>query len=237
MNPIVMVRPRKAQAREETGGRDDLQGTVELPENFLKWQAESRRELFDRLLAAEEIPFLASHLPVVATRSEGDRINLANKGVGLVPRAELVGFYLGLYRDTFASGEGRPWADTLADRVDAALHLVQHPEHIDATRLGSLEIFEGETFRNVRSDPRVSLLYTGEGPRYPSFQMDVVAQIQKPGDPLYEFLVASRMLFEYEHFHIAQPGYPYAYAFSVRGVRDKTPKRRCPVSKGAARKA
>jgi hypothetical protein len=202
-----------------------------LPVNFLEWQVESRRELFDRLLAGAEVRFMASHLPVVATRSAGERINLANKGVGLVPNEELVDFYIGLYRDALAGCEGRPWAETLAERVEVAKHLVQHPEHIDPTRLGSLEIFEGESFRNILTDPRVSLLYTGEGPGYLSLQIDVVAQIQKPGDPLYEFLVASRKLFEYEHFHIVQPRYPFAYAFSVRGVRDKTPKRRCSVSK------
>ena len=210
---------------------------LELPAKFLEWQAESRRELFDQLLAGEEIRFMASHLPVVATLSAGDRINLANKGVGLVPNDELVDFYLALYRDALAGCEGRPWAETLAERVEAALHLVQHPEHIDPTRLGSLEIFEGQSFRNILSDPRVSLLYTGGGPGYLSLQIDVVAQVQKPADPLYEFLVASRKLFEYEHFHIVQPRYPFAYAFSVRGVRNKTPKRRCPVTEEQPQKA
>jgi hypothetical protein len=35
----------------------------------------------------------------------------------------------------------------------------------------------------------------------------------------------SRILFEYDSFHIAQPQFPYAYIFWVSEVHDKTPVR------------
>ncbi len=111
-------------------------------------------------------------------------------------------------------------------RVQAAGELLQHPEHIDPYRLGSLEIFEGQTFKNIQNDPRVALLFTGGGPEYLSFQLNCAAEILGAGHPVYEFLRLSRLLFEFEQFHIAQPKYPYAYQFWVCEIKEKTPRRR-----------
>lgn len=199
---------------------------VELPRKFIDWQIQSRKELFEKLLHREPVSFLASHLPVLATLSPDSTINLANKGVGLVPKDEYLAHYVELFKRVLSESRNRRWEETLAGRVEAASELLQHPEHINPSRLGSLEIFEGQTFQNIQKDPRVALLFTGAGPEYLSFQLDGIAEILEPGHPVYEFLRASRLLFEYERFHIAQPGYPYAYQFWICGVREKTPQRR-----------
>ena len=207
-------------------GNGDLRAEAELPSRFLEWQIASRLDLFGQLLSEKTVRFLTSHLPVLASHRPGGGINLANKGVGLVPARHHLARYIELYKDTLSAIRNESWNASLPKRVKAAQELLQHPAHIDLCRLGSLEIFEGETFRNIRSHPAASLLYTAEGPEYLSFQVDVSARILGPGQPEYEFLRTSRLLFEHEHFHIAQPGYPWAYEFRVQEVRDKTPKRR-----------
>ncbi len=199
---------------------------VKLPVKFVEWQIQSRRELFDKLLRREQVRFLASHLPVLATLNANGVINLANKGVGLVPKEEHLTHYIGLFRYMLSEGRSRPWDETLEVRVEVASELLEHPEHIDPYRLGSLEIFEGQTFQNIQENPQVALLFTGAGPEHLSFQLDSIAQILKPGQQVYEFLQLSRLLFEYERFHIAQPAYPWAYQLWVHGVQEKTPHRR-----------
>lgn len=197
-----------------------------LPQKFIDWQIQSRREIFEKLLRREPVHFLASHLPVLATLTPEGTINLANKGVGLVPKDEYLVHYVDLFTEVLSACQGRSWDETRATRIEVASELLQHPEHINPHRLGSLEIFEGQTFQNVRKDPRVTLLFTGSGPEYLSFQLDCAAQIVASGHWVYEFLRLSRLLFEYERFHIAQPTYPWAYQFWVCSVREKTPHRR-----------
>lgn len=214
------------QIEQNDADREQRLALVALPQKFLDWQIESRRQLFEQLLSREPVRFLASHLPVLATLNPEGTSNLANKGVGLIPQDEHLTSYVELFKRTLSENQDRPWEQTLAARVEAASELLGHPQHIDPYRLGSLEIFEGQTFQNVQTNPRVALLYTASGPEYLSFQIDGMAQILKPGQPVYEFLHLSRLLFEHEDFHIAQSKYPYAYQFAVCGVRDKTPHRR-----------
>lgn len=199
---------------------------AELPAKFLAWQIRSRQELYEKLLRREPVQFLASHLPVLATLRPQGTVNLATKGVGLMPKHEYIAHYIELFGRVLRESAALPRQEMLAACIEAARELIQHPDHIDARTLGSLEIFEGETFRNIRGDPRVALLFTGTGPDYLSYQVEGVARIAGPGEPVYEFLRGSRLLFEQESFHIAQPAYPHAYQFLVREVRDKTPHRR-----------
>ena len=103
------------------------------------------------------------------------------------------------------------------------------PERLDRRCLGTLEIFQGQTFKNIRQDARVSLHYTGVGPDYPSFQINAVAEIVEPGDARFEYLYWARQLFEHDSFHIQQPAYPSGYVFWLGEVFDKS-------SKGAAGK-
>ena len=203
-----------------------------LPGKFIAWQIRSRKDLYEKLLKHEPVQFLASHLPVLATLRPQGAVNLATKGVGLVPKRQHIAHYTGLFARVLRESRAQPREETLAARIEAARELFRHPDQIDGCSLGSLEIFEGETFRNIRGDPRVALLFTGDGPDYLSFQVEGVARVAGPGDPVYEFLRASRLLFEHERFHIAQPAYPHAYQFLVSEVREKTPHRRsaCPAS-------
>lgn len=223
---MVKAYPRENEVERAENRCSAQREGAELPGKFIAWQIRSREQLYEKLLQREPVHFLASHLPVLATLRPQGTVNLATKGVGLAPKHEYIAHYIELLTRVLHESRAQPPQQTLAARIGAARELFQHSDHIDTRRLGSLEIFEGETFRNLRRDPRIALLFTGSGPDYLSFQVEGIAQIIEPGQPVYEFLRASRLLFEHEHFHIAQPAYPHAYQFLVSEVREKTPRRR-----------
>jgi hypothetical protein len=210
------------------GGRD--YPVRELPEPFVSWQLAYKRKIYDMIERDEYVRFNAGHLPVVGTWNAGAAVpNLANKGVGFTPRDEYLDHYLGLVESAVERIQQLPphaVDDTRALRIATAREFYAHPEHIDWRRLGLLEIFEGDTYRNLTRHPFASVLWTGDSPVFVSFQVDCVVEIITPKDPRYRFSWAMRRLFEYEPFHVVQTMFPYAYTFWVYGFHDKTPKRR-----------
>lgn len=212
----------------DKGGRDIAM--KELPEAFVSWQLESKRKIYDAIERDEHISFYAGHLPVIATWPRDGMVpNLANKGVGFTPRDEHMDQYLNLVESAVKRIQDLPphaIDETRELRISTAREFYAHPNHIDWRRLGLLEIFEGETFRNLSHRPLASVLWTGGSPAYTSFQVDCVVETIPPEHPRYRFSWAMRRLFEYEPFHIVQTMFPYAYTFWVYNWRDKTPKRR-----------
>lgn len=204
----------------------------ELPDDFVRWQLESKHSIYDAIEKNEYIAFNAGHLPVVGTWStEGDFANLANKGVGFTPKDEYLERYLNLVEDAVAEIEKLPAHavhDTRLLRITTAREIYSHPEHIDWRRLALLEIFEGTTFKNLRENPLASVLWTGNSPVFMSYQVNCVVEIITPEDLRYRFAWAMRRLFEYEPFHVVQTMYPYAYCFWIHSWKNKTPKRRYP---------
>jgi len=204
----------------------------ELPEQFIQWQLDYKRRIYDAISKDEYIAFNAGHLPVVGTLSGEDQAvfpNLANKGVGFTPKDEHIEHYVTLVEDAVEQIQALPphaVDQTRELRVRAAREFYAHPEHIDWRRLGLLEIFEGETYRNLMRRPFASVLWTGNSPVFVSYQVDCVVEIIATDHPRYRFSWAMRRLFEYEPFHVVQTMFPYAYTFWVTGWHDKTPKRR-----------
>ena len=202
----------------------------ELPQAFIQWQLDYKRRVYDAIEKDEYIAFNAGHLPVVATlNDEGLIPNLANKGVGFTPKDEYIEHYVKLVEDAVEQIIKLPphaVDDTRALRIATAREFYKHPEHIDWRRLGLLEIFEGETYRNLTKRPLASVLWTGDSPVFVSFQVDCAVEIIPKEDARYRFSWAMRRLFEYEPFHVVQTIFPYAYTFWVVGAHDKTPKRR-----------
>jgi hypothetical protein len=136
-----------------------------LPPEFITWQMEARQALFQHLGSEPSIPTFAPHLPTLATWGEGALFpNLAAKGMGLLPRAELLEEYAAEFGNLLARLAGRPWPETIQERVAAAQRFYGRVEAVDRRCLGGLEIFEGTTYRNLLSNPFASLLYVGPGP-------------------------------------------------------------------------
>lgn len=197
-----------------------------LPEPFVKWQLEARRVLFSSHMAtADRVRRFQAHLPVLVTRSADGAFpfHTANKGTGLLPTEEWLGFYTGQFKRLLKERDRETWGDTLRERIALMDSMYSAPERLELRCLGSLEIFQGQSFRNILRDPRVSLHYTGEGPDYPSFQVNAIAEVVGPGDARYDFLYWARQLFEHDSFHIQQPAYPSGYVFWVSEVFDKSP--------------
>lgn len=199
---------------------------TKLPDSFIQWQLESRRTLFhSHMLSSGQVARFQAHLPVLVTRSANGAFpfHTANKGVGLLPTAEDLGYYIDQFKRLLKERSSKPWRETLKERITLMDSLYSAPERLDLGYMGSLEIFQGQSFQNILGDPRVSLQFTGGGPNYPSFQINAVAEVVYPGDLRFEFLYWARQLFEYDSFHIQQPSYPSGYIFWVCEVYDKSP--------------
>jgi len=197
-----------------------------LPDAFIRWQLETRRATYDAIRAGRHPRRHTAHLPVMITfQDNGDfPVRVATKGAGFTPRDDALDRYIALLEGALARCEGRPWEETLPERVAAVQLLLDHPADIDPRRLGFLEIFAGGTYRNLQHDSRVALHYTGEGPDYPSFQINGHAEILDREDPRYRYIALTRRIFEGAPFHIPQTGYAAGYLVWVQETLDKTPR-------------
>ncbi len=203
---------------------------AQIPTKFMRWLVESRIHYLKQLLRGEPITYFSAHLPVVATWSdEGDFcVNLTAKGIGLLPREEFLDSFINLFEKTLSRAKNLPWNESWEMRVETLFKLYEKEENFDPSILGGLEIFEGRTLKNLRKNPRASLLYVGlmeEKGRvsYISFQLNTKVKIVGKDSKHYRFLVLVRKLFELDRFHIYQPDYPYGYIFKIEEVLDKTP--------------
>ncbi len=197
----------------------------ELPEDFVRWQLDVRRTMLERIAQDEFIPTFGAHLPVLVTRDAASAFpaHTANKGAGFTPKDEYLDYYVRLFRDTLALCAGRPTEETRAARLAAIRLFYEHPERMDLRRLGMLEIFQGQTYRNIQADPRVALHYTDIGPEYRSYQVNGWVEIVGAADARFQFILAVRSLFEFERFHVQQPAYPCGYLLWAAEVFDKSP--------------
>lgn len=208
------------------GDRRLTVGRKQLPESFLGWQSEARRRMFELLetrgaRAAHAHP---AHLPVLATLGEGlFPINLACKGMGPLPNRELLPRFTERFESLRAEADARPWPETLPQRLAAARSFYDDSGNFDPWSLGGLEIFEGQTARNLEQHPLAALLYFGEPPTFPSYQLAGVVRRVEAEDPAYRFLVAARELFAQDAFHLRQQRYPFGFVFHVVDWQDKTP--------------
>ena len=202
--------------------------TTPMPALFLEWQCEGRRSVFEALSRGEMPRFCAAHLPVVNTLNSTESafpIHSATKGVGLIPRDEYLRGYVESIEDCLATCAGADAAENMQDRIRVAGALSNKPEEIDPHSFGTIEIFRGQTYRNLDHDPRATLLFTGEGPRYPSYQFNCHVEMVGPEHLVFRFIRGMRLLFETESFHIQQPKYPLGYVFRAAEIFNKTPRR------------
>ena len=197
-----------------------------LPEVFLKWQSVSRVRLFDAITVngVQSIKSQPSHLPVIATTDDSVfGVNLSTKGIGVLPRRDILDEVTKGFMDAINLSDESEWQNTIMERTATALRFYNDASKFDQYLLGGLEIFEGNTYKNILENPFTALLYTGAAPDFPSYQINCVAEILTPENPYYQFLYAARNLFAYDSFHIKQTRYPAGYLFHVSEVKNKTP--------------
>jgi len=208
----------------DTGG--STYPVVEMTEDMFSWQLRSRQDIFMKLTQGQRPTDFHAHLPVVATFNAElpFPIHTATKGTGLLPRDEFLEEYIAAAAQCLEDAKDQPWEQSQASRIAVAQRLYENPEHIDRRTLGLVEIFQGQTFRNLERNPVMTVHYTGPGPEYPSYQLNGVVEQICPGDTRFDFLYRMRMLFEYNAFHIQQPEYPSGYVFWICEIFDKSPR-------------
>ena len=113
----------------------------------------------------------------------------------------------------------RPWTR----RIRALKEFYCDEMFFDTWTLGGLEIFDGQTLQNLQSNPFCALLFTGDAPRYPSYQFNAVAELVGQGNAYFRFLLAARQMFSRDAFHIFQSQYSMGYLFHIVGIKNKTP--------------
>lgn len=199
-----------------------------LPGQLIEWVESGRRAMYQQIRDdSDNVSFFGQHLPVVVTYSPDSLFpfNCGNKGVGFLPKPELLEQYTTLYRETIEATHGKPWQESLPARIEAAGKFNFDRKAVDYRCLTSLEIFQKTTFNNLLRVPLASLLFTGTSPTYMSYQVNCAVEIIDENDPRFTFIKLSRIMFEYDRFHIAQPQFQYGYIFWVIDAIDKTPHR------------
>jgi hypothetical protein len=197
-----------------------------LPDDFLVWQSQARLTMFKMMEdhGGKSVKMAPVHLPVLASLGEGMfPINLATRGIGVLPKEEKLLEFTSKFRNAQTSADRSRFSENLSERVGEAKEFYKNPELFNPYILGGLEIFEGQTSKNLMENPTVSLLYTGEAPKFPSYQLNGIIEFIQPKNPYYEFLLAARELFAFDNFHIAQHNYPYGYLVHIVEVINKTP--------------
>lgn len=201
-----------------------------IPAHCLGWLASSRVRFLEDLKNGKPLRYFSAHLPVMATWREGEPfpVNMTVKGIGLIPREDLLQDYIDVFEGAIAEASTMPWQESLPRRIEAMAALYRDADNFDPSVLGGLEIFEGRALENIRANHHASLLYVGmkpsqRGMQYISFQVNGRVGVIGKETPQYRFLLASRKLFEFESFHLYQPDYPFGYLIRVAEVRDKSP--------------
>lgn len=225
LSPRTVLAPDGDSITVELPGGAHAFPVTPLPEKFVSWIEQGRKAMYAKLQGKGAPGFFTSHLPVLVTRNAGHSFpfNCSNKGVGFLPKPEYLDHFVRLFRSTLENTRGRPWQESMAERIAAVSSFYFDRDKIDYRALSTLEIFAKTTFANLEREPLCSLHYTGNGPDYVSFQVNCAAEIIGPDDPRHEFIKLARVMFEYDSFHIAQHEFPYAYVFWISEVSDKTP--------------
>lgn len=199
---------------------------IELPQDFLIWQSSARLSAFQQMADynAEKVRTMPAHLPVLATYGAGEfPVNLTARGIGLLPKPEWIEDFCVQFEKVIHKTKDQDWQETLPKRVEVIRGFYQNPEKFDSSLMGGLEIFEGQTYKNLLVDPRAALLYSGEAPKFPSYQINGVIKFVNKGDIYFRFLLAARELFARDTFHVHQIHYPFGYLFYPVEIKNKTP--------------
>ncbi|MFQ5701801.1 MAG: PCP reductase family protein, partial [Acidobacteriota bacterium] len=197
----------------------------DLPEEFIRWQLSTRREILHQIAKRRPITVFNTHLAVVSTmRNNGQfPIHSSIKETGFLPKDDHLDEGLEAVEACLDRIKGRPFDRSAAERLAAVWEFYNHTERIDSRKMGLLEVSRGRTFKNLAESPRATLLYTGAEPERAKFQFNCVAEIVGPEDHRFRFLCGMLQLLDYERFHIHRPAYPLGYLFWVQEIVDMTP--------------
>jgi len=193
---------------------------IRLPKSFLEWQLKFRRANIRFFMTGEGNHDFAVHVGYMGTvnPSGPSPINIAAKGVGLLPRCDIE-FLSQEIESLIEEGLAKGEKETREKRLSFLLKLYEEVE-LDPYSFTTIEIYAKTTWRNVMHDPRCSVLFSSY--RNTSFLINGVAEVLGPGTPEYRFVTGLHDL-----FHLPRDGkrrtYPAVYRIWAVEAYTKTP--------------
>ncbi len=223
MDYQLLIKPDRVEPKEAEivrGTETILVPLIPLPKSFWEWQLRFRRANIHFFMTGEGDHDFAVHVGYMGTvNAEGfSPINIAAKGVGLLPRYgldELTAEMESLIEEGMAKGE----KETRERRLSFLLRLYEEVE-LDPYSFTTIEIYAKTTWHNILRDPRCSVLFSSY--RNTSFLINGVAEVLGPERPEYRFVTAVHDL-----FHLPRSGarrrYPAVYRVFCTDAYNKTP--------------
>ena len=124
------------------------------------------------------------------------------------------------------SFQGRPFNETVEERVELYQNLMLDDKKIDRFRLGAVEMYGDVTYQNILRDPRVTLNFSWtqkEVPEAQSYQVNCIAEVVPPGDPFFRYMRIMRRLFSSRLLDLrGTEDYICAYKFWVCESKEKS---------------
>ncbi len=125
-------------------------------------------------------------------------INSAKKLVRLTLTDEAIEDMILELEGAELSLQGRPFDETIEERIELYQKIMLDDKKIDRFRLGAVEMYGDVTYQNILRDPRVSLNFFWKQdaePQSQSYQVNCIAEIVPPGDPYFRYMRLMRRLF------------------------------------------
>ncbi len=193
------------------------------PLPFKRWAYDQRAEMIRRQAAGQKIApqdiFLGfcRHTPAIVSHGPAG-LNASIKGVGFLPKPEHLQATLDLYLAHIRRGWRENYSEEGLKLLVELLYSPAAEERIDFSRFGTLELARDHTWKNLRADPTVTLLFYQ--PPVVSFELRGRAEIHEDGSPYHLFLNA-----QHDVFHKPAPerwAQRPAYVFVIEEIYDNS---------------
>ena len=153
----------------------------ELPPEFMEWNTKSRLRDLENIKQRKPPSLHGPHSGMVATYGAGRldsefTLNNAVKGMGFLPRKDILPEKIKLLQDTMNS--------PFEEKIKILQDLYKNPDLLDKKRQTSLELyttpdFETHTFLNLMENPVATVVFLD----IPSYEIRTIAQLLDPNDP------------------------------------------------------
>ena len=166
--------------------------------------------------------------PTVATLNASNifPINTAKKIIRLTLTDEVIQDSIHELEGAELSFQGRPFEETLDERIELYQRVMLDDRKIDRFRFGAVEMYGDQTYQNILRDPRVTLNMHWNQKHLPqnmSYQFNCVAEIVPPGTPFYRYMRLMRRIFSSTIIDLHDvPDYVCAYKFWVCESKEKS---------------
>jgi len=151
-----------------------------LPGKFMKWNVAKRLETLNKMMKGEEPSLAGPHSGMIASygvkrRDSKFSLNNAVKGIGFVPKEDLIKEKIKYMRNTFS--------DSPMKKMEFIKSLYRNPEQLNDKLQVSLELyttpdFETHSFLNLMANPIATIVFLD----FPSFEIRTIARVIHPED-------------------------------------------------------